>query len=74
MCKGIRKNILKNYPLILETSKLKINCSFNIDEADDYLDDEVEPEPDPSEMSVGQLLGRQNEDGDYGYSYEEEDY
>ncbi|XP_011496211.1 PREDICTED: transcription factor IIIB 90 kDa subunit [Ceratosolen solmsi marchali] len=50
------------------------DCNNETDEIDDYLDDEVEPEPDPSEMSVGQLLGRQNEDGDYGYSYEEEDY
>ncbi|OXU25977.1 hypothetical protein TSAR_004101 [Trichomalopsis sarcophagae] len=43
------------------------------DEADDYLDEEAEPEPDPAEMSVGRLLGHQDDD-DYGYGYDEEDY
>ena len=45
-------------------------CLLQIDEADDYLDEEAEPEPDPSEMSVGALLGR-NEDDYYGYDEEE---
>lgn len=44
---------------------------------DDYIDEEAEPEQDPSEMSVGQLLGQldqEDEGGDYGYGYDEEDY
>ncbi|KAG7197039.1 hypothetical protein KM043_017570 [Ampulex compressa] len=43
-------------------------------ETDDYIDEEVET--DPTEMTVGQMLGHHgSEDGnDYGYEYDEEDY
>ncbi|XP_076164118.1 brf RNA polymerase III subunit isoform X2 [Ptiloglossa arizonensis] len=46
----------------------------NIDETDDYIDEDVEA--DPTEMTVGQMLGHHasEEENDFGYGYDEEDY
>lgn len=48
----------------------------DMDETDDYIDEDVEVEADPTEMTVGQMLGRHGSDdeNDFGYGYDEEDY
>ncbi|XP_015121966.1 transcription factor IIIB 90 kDa subunit [Diachasma alloeum] len=44
-----------------------------VDEADDYVEDEVEI--DPNEISVGQMLQRHtDEEEQYGYDYDDEEY
>ncbi|XP_015593617.1 transcription factor IIIB 90 kDa subunit isoform X2 [Cephus cinctus] len=43
-----------------------------VDDTDDYVDEDVEP--DPMEMTVGEMLGRHTGDDDYEYGYEDEDY
>ncbi|KAL2737979.1 transcription factor IIIB 90 kDa subunit [Vespula squamosa] len=51
-----------------------LDASNVVDEAEDYIDDAID---DPTEMTVGQMLGRHttnDDDDDYGYGYEEEDY
>ncbi|KAK2582448.1 hypothetical protein KPH14_004757 [Odynerus spinipes] len=51
-----------------------LDASNVLDEAEDYIDDAVE---DPTEMTVGQMLGRHTtnqDDDDYGYGYDEDDY
>ncbi|CAL7951664.1 unnamed protein product [Xylocopa violacea] len=46
----------------------------DIDETDDYIDEDVEA--DPTEMTVGEMLGRQGseDENDFGYGYDEDDY
>ncbi|XP_043249900.1 transcription factor IIIB 90 kDa subunit isoform X2 [Colletes gigas] len=46
----------------------------DIDETDDYIDEDVEA--DPTEMTVGQMLGHHasEEENDFEYGYDEEDY
>lgn len=53
---------------------IKVYCE--LDETDDYIDEDVEVEADPTEMTVGQMLGRHGSDdeNDFGYGYDEEDY
>ncbi|KZC05338.1 PREDICTED: transcription factor IIIB 90 kDa subunit [Dufourea novaeangliae] len=54
----------------------------DMDETDDYIDEDAEPEVevdadvDPTEMTVGQMLGQHGseEENDFGYGYDEEDY
>lgn len=49
------------------------NCDI-ADENDDYIDEEAEPEP--MEMTIGQMLQNHgsDEDNEYGYGYDEDDY
>ncbi|XP_076235202.1 brf RNA polymerase III subunit [Calliopsis andreniformis] len=46
----------------------------DMDETDDYIDEDADA--DPTEMTVGQMLGRHGseDENDFGYGYDEEDY
>ncbi|XP_029056056.1 transcription factor IIIB 90 kDa subunit isoform X1 [Osmia bicornis bicornis] len=59
---------------LVEPTLPKINACDMVDETDDYIDEEVEA--DPTEMTVGQMLGRHGseDENDFGYGYDEEDY
>ena len=52
----------------------KLDTSCDMDETDDYVDEDVEA--DPTEMTVGEMLGHHGseDDNDFGYGYDEEDY
>lgn len=55
------------------TAEPRVNAC-DMDETDDYIDEEVDA--DPTEMTVGQMLGRNasEDENDFGYGYDEEDY
>ncbi|XP_033363701.1 transcription factor IIIB 90 kDa subunit isoform X1 [Bombus vosnesenskii] len=52
----------------------KMDTSCDMDETDDYVDEDVEA--DPTEMTVGEMLGHHGseDENDFGYGYDEEDY
>ncbi|XP_071874920.1 brf RNA polymerase III subunit isoform X1 [Bombus fervidus] len=52
----------------------KLDTSCDMDETDDYVDEDVEA--DPTEMTVGEMLGHHGseDENDFGYGYDEEDY
>ncbi|XP_043596258.1 transcription factor IIIB 90 kDa subunit isoform X1 [Bombus pyrosoma] len=52
----------------------KMDTSCDMDESDDYVDEDVEA--DPTEMTVGEMLGHHGseDENDFGYGYDEEDY
>ncbi|XP_012270971.1 transcription factor IIIB 90 kDa subunit [Orussus abietinus] len=54
------------------SESIRMDTSAIADENDDYIEEEVEP--DPTEMGVGQMLGRRADDDEYGYGYDDEDY
>lgn len=62
-------------PVEVETDAVepRVNAC-DMDETDDYIDEEVDA--DPTEMTVGQMLGRNasEDENDFGYGYDEDDY
>lgn len=58
---------------ITESTLSRMN-SCDIDETDDYVDEDIEA--DPTEMTVGEMLGHHGSENenDFGYGYDEEDY
>ncbi|KAK1120840.1 hypothetical protein K0M31_011041 [Melipona bicolor] len=52
----------------------RVDTSLDMDETDDYVDEDVEA--DPTEMTVGEMLGHHGseDENDFGYGYDEEDY
>ncbi|XP_053984946.1 transcription factor IIIB 90 kDa subunit isoform X2 [Hylaeus volcanicus] len=58
---------------VAEVTTSKVDAC-DMDETDDYIDEDVEA--DPTEMTVGQMLGRHasENENDFGYGYDEEDY
>ncbi|XP_012344124.1 LOW QUALITY PROTEIN: transcription factor IIIB 90 kDa subunit [Apis florea] len=58
---------------ITESTLSRMNAC-DIDETDDYVDEDIET--DPTEMTVGEMLGHHGSENenDFGYGYDEEDY
>ncbi|XP_043804266.1 transcription factor IIIB 90 kDa subunit [Apis laboriosa] len=58
---------------ITESTLSRMNAC-DIDETDDYVDEDIEA--DPTEMTVGEMLGQHGSENenDFGYGYDEEDY
>lgn len=69
-----KKEEVQTAPVELESVQPKVDTCDIIDENDDYIDEDVEA--DPTEMTVGQMLGRHasEDENEYGYGYDEEDY
>ncbi|OAD59824.1 Transcription factor IIIB 90 kDa subunit [Eufriesea mexicana] len=61
-------------PINMTESTLPRENACDLNETDDYVDEDVEA--DPTEMTVGEMLGHcgSEDENDFGYGYDEEDY